>query len=300
MQNQNLILTTLHRIRFESVAAFIASLHRTGYDGRVVAFVSEIDDESLASLRSNGVETVLFRFSGRHVKQRLARLWPLCRPLFASGLPMATKERLAHLVFHLFYRRHLLYLEFLREHRNEFDRVLLTDCRDVYFQADPFSWPLSDGVHVFLEDDSHFIGKCPHHISWLKSAFGMRVLEELARNTVSCAGTVLGDVDGLLKYLSAMVAMTMAARSLREPDGDQGIHNYVVHNKLVPGMTVHDNLAGPVMTMAAMPRASVRCDSRGWVINDAGRVVPVLHQYDRMPDVAGVLLHRLDLPTISR
>lgn len=296
MANRDVILTTVHRVGASYADNFLASLRRTGYGGKVVFFASALDVAAVEKLRRNGVVVVPFRFTGIHVQQRLARLWPLCRPLLASGLSPAFKEKLAHAVFHLFYRRHLLYLQYLREHRPEYDRVFLTDCRDVYFQADPFSWPLAGGVHVFLEDAAHLIGKCPHHIRWLKSAFGPHVLDELAAETVTCAGTVLGDLAGILNYLSVMVATTMKARSLRQADGDQGIHNYVVHKELVPNMTIHGNLNGPVMTMAAMQRSDVRITEQGWVINNTGRVVPILHQYDRIPDAAKVLLGKLDRP----
>ncbi len=40
----------------------------------------------------------------------------------------------------IFRDRHLAYWEFLNKNRNKFDNVVLTDCRDVVFQSDPFAW----------------------------------------------------------------------------------------------------------------------------------------------------------------
>jgi len=292
MANRDVVLTTVHRVRFEYAANFLASLRRTGYRGEIVFFASATDEETMGELRRQGVTVIPFRFSGKHVSQRLARLWFLWRWCFKSPLPMAIKEKLAHAVFHLFYRRHLLYLQFLREHRRDYDRVFLTDCRDVYFQADPFSWNPPPGVHLFLEEGSNTIGASPHHCDWLTSQFGQAVLDELKAETISCAGTVFGDLDSILKFLSAMVSQTMAARSLREIAGDQGIHNYILYKQRLPEIILHDNWHGPVMTLGATPPEAVQLNAQGRVINANREVVPVLHQYDRIPQVEKALLGR--------
>src|SRR5882724_8021167 len=112
--NRDVILTTLHQVGFDYVANFLASLHRTGYRGDTVFFVSQMEESSMAELRRQGVTVIPFHFSGKYIKQRLARLWPLWRWFFRSGASPAAKEKLAHAVVHLFYRRHLLYLQFLR------------------------------------------------------------------------------------------------------------------------------------------------------------------------------------------
>jgi hypothetical protein len=294
MASRDLILTTLHRVSFESVAAFLLSLKRTGYSGQVVAFVSAMEEESVARLRSSGISIEPFRFHGRGVRQRLARPWGLWRGVFASGLSPAMKERLAHLVFHLFYRRHLLYLQYLRRHGAEYDRVFLTDCRDVYFQTDPFSWEPERGVHFFLEETPNKIGQCPHNRRWISSQFGREMLDQLKDETVSCAGTTFGDIASLSEYLSLMVSVSMKALSLKEHDGDQGIHNFILKTQqLRSKVIVHDNREGPVMTLGVMRMADVRFNAQGLVVNAAGQVVPVLHQYDRIPELKSLLLDGL-------
>jgi hypothetical protein len=293
MPSRDVILTTLYRFRFESAATFLASLRRTGYQGEIVAFVSNMEEGSVAELRNNGVSVVRFRFLARHARQHLAWPWPLWRRIFASTIPQAAKERLAHAVFHLFYRRHLLYLQFLRERRRNYDRVFLTDCRDVYFQAAPFSWNPPKGVHFFLEEETNRIGQCPHNSRWIRSQFGQSVLDEFAAAAVSCAGTVFGDIESIIEYLSTMVALSMKALSLREFDGDQGIHNYILRKRLLQNAVAHNNRSGPVMTLGPMRMADLRLNETGLVVNDAGQIVPVLHQYDRVPELKEILLRRI-------
>ncbi len=293
MASRDVILTTLHGVRFEYAASFFSSLQRTGYGGEVVIFTSGLKDEDIAPLCRNEATIVPFRFYRILVRRRLARLWVIWRWFFQSGAPQAAKEWLAHAVFHLYYRRHLLYLQFLREHRQNYDRVFLTDCRDVYFQADPFSWNLSHGLHLFLEDASNKIGRSIHNENWLKTQFDQAVFDELKNETISCAGTVMGDTASVLEYLSKMVSQTMQARSLHETDGDQGIHNFLLYKKQFSDVTVHNNQEGPVMTLGAMHPENVRVNAQGFVVNNADKVVPVLHQYDRIPQVEKILQDRL-------
>jgi hypothetical protein len=302
MASRDVILTTLHGVRFEYAENFLLSLRRTGYQGEIVVFASRMKGEDIASLRRSGVTIVPFRFRRILVRRRLSRLWIIWRWFFRSGASPAAKETLAHAVFHLYYRRHLLYLQFLRKHRQDFDRVFLTDCRDVYFQADPFSWNLPRGLHVFLEEGFNKIGREIYHIRWIKSQFGQAVLDEIGGGTVSCAGTVMGDISSIMEYLSEMVSLTMQARSLHETDGDQGIHNYLIYKNRLSNVTVHDNRQGPVMTCGMTRPEDIRLNAQGFVINDAGKLMPVLHQYDRLPDLSKCLLDHLrqDVHSLSQ
>ena len=293
MASRNVIMTNLRGMRFELAANFFASLRRTGYGGEVVTFASGMADEDIAQLRRAGATVVPYRFYHLLTRRRLAWLWPVWRWFFQSGASQGAKEMLAVAVFHFFYRRQLLSLQFLREHRRDYDWVLLTDWRDVYFQADPFSWDLPAGVHLFLEDASNKIGRSRQHESWLESQFGRAVYEELKAETISCAGTVLGDIDSVLKYLSRMIALIMNAGSLREAVGDQGIHNYLLYKERLPEIILHENGRGPILTLGAMRPEDVRLDPQGRVINDDNKIVPVLHQYDRIPHVEKALLQRL-------
>ncbi len=290
---RNLILTTVHRINSAALAPFFQSLHATGCKSEMVVFASALDDASLRQLEDWGARVVPFRFRGKHVFNDVARLWWLWRPLFASGLSTAAKERLAHFSFHLFYRRHLLYLDFLREYGTEYQSVFLTDSRDVFFQADPFGWEPTPGLHCFLEEEKNKLGTCVHHVEWITSQFGSATLAAWATDTVSCAGTVFGDVPGMFDYLNQMVSATMKVKSLRAAAGDQGVHNYLLRAGLLSDVTLHENRGGPVMTLGPMQMSDLRLDHHGAVLNDAGAVVPILHQYDRISELRESLLSQL-------
>jgi len=293
MAHRDLILTTLHRVQYEYVAPFILSLERTGFSGDVAVFASALDNGCISELQRQGAIVMPFKFRGKRTRQEWARLWPLWRWFFATGAAAPTKERLAHGVFHLCYRRHLLYLEFLRRHGADYDRVMLADARDVFFQMDPFSWNPTAGVHFVLEDGTR-LGHCQLHRRWLTCQFGKAFADRHAEAIASCAGTTFGSAGGIGAYLEQMVALTMQARNLAKTyGGDQGIHNCVLIEKRVSPITVHPNRHGPVLTMGVMRPSDVRMNSEGAVLNDNGDVVPVLHQYQHIPGLKEHLWARL-------
>jgi len=293
---RNLILTTVHRIGFPAIAPFFRSLERTSFAGDVVVFCSAMDHESIRQIEAYGARVMQFRFYGRHVRNRAARLWWIWKRFFASGTSDRTKEQLAHFVFHLFYRRHLLYLDFLREHRGEYEKILLTDCRDVFFQSDLFAWPQSPGLHVFLEDNASGIGACEFNGQWIRNLFGEATFQELATKVVSCAGTVFGDEAAVTDYLQQMVRTTMQVISMRSIDGDQGVHNYLVHTDKLRDLTIHPNRQGPVMTVGPMKFSDLRLTPDKRIVNEIGKIPPVIHQYDRIPELAEVFLSQIQEP----
>lgn len=284
--SRDLILATLHQRNFDSVAPFVLSLKRTGYQGRAVVFTSRVDGASQEKLGKNGIAVIPFHFTGKRDRQRLARLWLLWRWYFTTRASPAAKVWLAHRVFHLRYRRYLLYAEFLRQHGMDFDRILLADSTDVFFQADPFSWNLTPGVHFFMEDEKQVIGNCRLHRLWLTHQFGAEFLEAHASKNISCSGTTFGDTASIQEYLEVMIATIMKARNLAKiAGGDQGIHNYVLIQKLLKNIIVHENQREQVLTMGVMDSGRFRIDNRGAVLNEGGEFVPILHQYDRHADL---------------
>ncbi len=292
--HRDLILATLHQGNFDAVAPFVLSLKHTGYQGRLVLFTSRVSPATQAELRRNGVDVVPFHFYGKRDRQPLAKLWPLWRRYFASGASASAKVWLAHRVFHLRYRRYLQYEEFLRRHAADYDRVMLADSRDVFFQADPFSWEMSPGVHCVLEEPQVRIGHCRLHRLWLGCQFGRAFVEQHAEKTASCSGTTFGDSTGILEYLAQMTAVIMQARNLAKiSGGDQGIHNFLLIQNKLKRVIVHPNRLGPVLTMGVMRTGDFQVNSEGLVLNENGSVPPVLHQYDRISELKQHLMSRL-------
>ena len=135
---------------------------------------------------------------------------------------------------HINNSRFVRYLEFLLGNIAKYDRVFLSDTRDIVFQGDPFEGVPFDCMYFFSEDDDTTIELDQNFNSpWIKMVFGEEVYEQLKDKRIICAGTTLGSTGNMIKYLSMMVNVF---RQLKEKGSrayrinvDQGIHNYIAH-----------------------------------------------------------------------
>lgn len=286
------VLTVCHRMQYAALYPLLHSLRLTGFSGETVVFASLLNKQTIWKLRQYNCDIHPFLFLNRHVRQKLARPWCLWRTLFSIPQPQFCRDFLSRRVLHLFYLRHLLYLRFL-ESNPQIERVLMCDARDVYFQSDPFkNWP-GPGLHAFEEDRSIKIGDCPHHKRWISTLQDEDTFMRLREFPRVCAGTIMADRDSAMAFLREMAQMTYAAQSLDPHDGDQGLFNILVHNRRIPNIQVHMNGESSVFTIGGMPNENIRTDSDGFVVNKEGNRIPILHQYDRKPEIAGPLLQKL-------
>jgi hypothetical protein len=294
----NLILGTAEAMEWPELEPFVVSLRRTSFSGDVVLFVADLDGSTASALTDAGIQLRPMRrlrlpAPGGPVDAydpRLARLHPaypavirqLSRPSRDSTL---TAARLAAAIAVRDVRRFFLYYRYLSARRHSYANVMLTDVRDVVFQSDPFGFDLSDNVHCFLEDERQPIGAQPHNRKWVQTALGDDVLGELADLPVVCAGVTIGPCERVVSYLRVMVDYLLRLRTQRT-GLDQAVHNYVVHNGLVPGVRLVPNGTPIVATLGTVPLEDL----------PALQEAAVLHQYDRHPALAAALRRRYAEP----
>lgn len=257
---ENLILGLAAGYHFGDVRPFLASLVEIGFAGRCVLFVTP-STRGLDEMRAAGAEVVEFEREGD----------------------------IAHLSYNAY--RYFLYLDYLRQH-GPFGRVLLTDVRDVIFQAEPFSFSWGAGVNATLEDRRMTIGSCPYVRRWISGHLGESSWEALRGRPISCSGTTLADYDAMVDYLERLTALLTPYEPERERMAgyDQGVHNHLIHNGLLPRVTLHDN-AGPILTLAYR-QGDPLLDGDGLILNDAGFPAVMVHQYDRKPALFKLLRAR--------
>ncbi len=288
----NLILSTVHELTYEDVAPFLKSLRATGSQAQVHFFTCRVSARSLQKIESFGVTTHPFSYLTFRRRQPLLVFWPLWKRMLAAR-DFAGKRRLVKRVLHLMAMRFVLYYDFLESRTDEFGQVFLTDCRDVYFQRDPFSENLSPGLHCFLEGRTQVIGTCSSNSLMILNAFGPKVLEELANAPVSCAGTTLGDAKSILIYLKAMIETLCLGVTMRHSN-DQGVHNYLIHEGLLPSLHLHDNYSSSVFTAGCERVEDIVLNERNEVVRRDGGVYPILHQQDRHREIQRKLLAKLE------
>jgi hypothetical protein len=219
--------------------------------------------------------------------------WPYLRWLRHLPVPFALKKAILRPIVNVPWVRMILYYDFLTVNRGRYGQVMLTDVRDVIFQADPFARETGPGLRAFLEDESMRIGNSQANIQWITELFGQEELERLGGFSISCSGTTIGDAESVRHYLRAFIEVAFSVRSTRLNGGDQGIHNYLVHGALKPSTTLLRNGAAEVLTMGYLPReGEFSMDAEGRIVDASGQVFNVLHQYDRHPELAGKIVQR--------
>jgi hypothetical protein len=268
---RNLVMGLAINYRKTDLAPFIFSLRDCGYSGKILLWVSELDSETHDFLEEQRVDYEYYwemHFSPFN--------FMLARNFSYYG-----------------------YLCSLANHNQFFDRILLTDVADVLFQADPFASAPDGDIVVFLEDKVRTLDSCNINGYWIRSAFGDHVFREVRGRRISCAGTVLGTWNGMLRYLLAMqLGAFECSVSARLLEGiDQAIHNVMFYRSRLSGAVAIEN-AKHVFTMGILPKSNVVITREGKITDSNGRICPIVHQYNRHPAVTKLIreryVHRYD------
>ena len=238
------------------VRPFLASLGAGGFAGRCVLFVSRTT-RGTSRMEEWGAEV---------------------RPFTRQG-------NAAHLPYNAY--RYFLYLDFLRR-EGPFERILLTDVRDVLFQGDPFAYPWAETVNATLEDRRMTIGACPYVTRWITGHLGDAAWKAIRDRPISCSGTTVAGHAAMVDYLERLTSLMLPFEPGRSMMAgyDQGIHNHLLHTGKLFDARFSDN-GGPILTLAYAKDDPI-VDAGGVILNDRGERPVIVHQYDRKP-----ALHKL-------
>jgi hypothetical protein len=195
-------------------------------------------------------------------------------------------------IFHLISgSRYCYYYDYLILNKEKYELVLITDVRDVVFQADPFSENTGKNFLKFYAEEN-FIADSFYTSYWIKHAFGSNALSIVKSKISLCSGTTIGSVNQILVYLTGMIkTLAKITPGLTGLGGfDQGVHNYLVHNNFFPQSTLVKNIEGEVATLGEITSPLLNDDME--LVNKSNKVVPIVHQFNRLPDLRlKVLVH---------
>lgn len=304
----NLVLGLVKEYEFEQIKPFLASLRDSGYQGDVCLLVSELSPATQQVLQKYAAQNRIIIHSFRDFpllsfpykirKRRLAfkdlylhqliQLYPLnnlyVRLVNAVASlreenPYLVKCHISKLFLNAWCVRYPLYYLYLSKYGKYYESIMLTDTRDVLFQANPFSFDF-DGLCCFLENEEKTIKSCEFNSNWILKGFGENALHDMGHQTISCSGTTIGTRSAIMLYLETMVDHLIQLKT-QFRGIDQGVHNYILRKGLVEAVRFYDNHHGPVLTMHHTGEDKIRFNSDGYVINEDGSIINVLHQYDR-------------------
>lgn len=130
----------------------------------------------------------------------------------------------------------------------------------------------------------------------MENCFNATVVDAIKHNPVKCAGTILAGRGAALAYmqLALDVALFTAKETCMQYSLDQGIHNYLAYWLLPrhPHLFAFEvlqvaNEASPIYTLGQVDAARIEAGEGGFAVyNRRGKRPPVLHQWDRRPQLA--------------
>jgi hypothetical protein len=312
-RSDHLVLGAATSYELPEIMPFVRSLRRTGYAGHLALLVDALRPESCHALQGMGVElvTIANRWQtlsghGQRLRRHAARL-QLPALWYAASLGWAVRDPVRRRLrrnrsvvscHHISSARYFHYYEYLVRQPARFERVMLTDVRDVLFQDDPFAFSLPQPLLFFLEGSGQRIGMERYNRNWVRQLYGRRGLRSLADQRIVCSGTTIGDARAILRYLELMCdeLARLTGRICGRVSRDQGVHNGLIGRNCFPEAALLENGCGPVLTMGIEAFERFRTAPNGALLNDDGSRVAVVHQYDRHEGCAEQLLRQLAGP----
>jgi hypothetical protein len=311
-------LGTATVLRWPALAPFVLSLRSTGFEGDIALLVEDkwLKADDYRSLAANQVQTIRIHQFLSRVPDRLRQLrfhrWLsvvhryLPRMVAAIASNSKTRRRLFHNASAWFHpvmsERHFLYRNYLQSVGIVYSHVILSDVRDVIFQTNPDLWYSAAALNSFLEPPGVTLAGESHNAYWIRRLYGTSTLAAIGHHRVSCAGVVHGTLDGITTYLDASTAeLSRHTTTVAGENGfDQGVHNFLLRSRGLEGVHVWENGEGLVLNMHGLSLNHGNVRSDGIVVDATGRVIPVLHQYDRHPELGRAILRKFDGPSQSQ
>lgn len=244
----NLVMGTALGYNAEQLKPFVHSL-RKHYDGRVALLVENTSEELGKFFDDYKVKTFTVSFDTNNQDA-------ICS------------------------KRHIFYKQVLLKSFPNVEKILLTDVRDVIFQADPFAHEMTSELEFFYETKLYNFCECHRH--WFEdlNIYGRKVFHEMKQHYIICAGTTFGTKTGIYDYLNKMNAELERLQSqLGRPVTDQPSHAYLIYHKAFDNYRCFHTGNGPVATLNGTN--DLKFDENNNLLNDDGSIVAVVHQWDR-------------------
>jgi hypothetical protein len=172
-------------------------------------------------------------------------------------------------------------------HWPEARSVLITDVRDVIFQAAPFA-PAPERLEAYVEYEDGVLGDHDFNMKYLRAVAGDDLADAIADKPCLCVGTVMGPREAMIRF--CRMVMMLAAIPRSELGGafgaDQAACNLAIHMGLVEA-DIRPNY-GRVATLGLTTPGTLGW-SDGRVTNPGGGWSAIVHQHDRHPVLASAV-----------
>ncbi len=163
----------------------------------------------------------------------------------------------------------------------EYDKIFVTDVRDVIFQGDIFASYAGYENFLVYAEEGYALKDDPAHNNqnWLIRLFGENKYRKICDKPAICCGTVFGSREEMKIFLAGMIEIL---KDDMQWGDDQAAMNYLVHNKLLPieNLVASNFMTGGILTTVYCVDFS-NSVSGDKILRGDGKVPAVVHQYDR-------------------
>ncbi|WP_300527726.1 hypothetical protein [Maricaulis sp.] len=195
--------------------------------------------------------------------------------------------------------RRFAYLLSMLELKRDWGRVFTCDVRDVMFQASPFSLPVEHELEVYQEREIGTLAEHSASKKWTRRAYGADAFARIKDQPALCGGAMLGTRAALARLVRAMLNLNLIPRSAVASafGADQAALNLAVHDGLVEAKVVANHER--VSTIGAhLDALTITRDDR--LVRPDGFMPPVIHQFDRDPDLTAAVERQTGLPFVTQ
>ena len=168
-----------------------------------------------------------------------------------------------------------LYFEYLKERKNEYNLVFITDIRDVVFQKDIFKYYENHKSFLGLAIEDNFLNQTTNK-QWIVNYVGEEIYRKIQNERIICFGTIWGSIDKILEFSSIFYEKVI----FNNNSTDQGIGNYLFYyEKFFKDYIIKSDNFGPVITIGFTIFSNIQLDSNYNILNLKGEIASVIHQY---------------------
>jgi hypothetical protein len=306
--DKNVILALAFNYSRQQLLPFFNSLNVSGFTGDLVLFVngkSEIPANETYGFRVVTQDLEILYPRWIRFQRKLTRktkkwdIWEkwdgfnkwLVKRRVRKNKPLTPWNLTYFFVnFYIATARYPFYYDYLS--RNRCTGVFLTDISDVVFQGNVFAGMEAGKLIAFQEDPGVKLGEQYHNSLWIREGFGDEILSKMADEIIYCSGTILGDRPVCLKFLGDFITELLSGDYPVDIVGfDQGVYNYMI-SYLKRNYFEKEKNGRRVYTMGTVPAAAFEIDEKEALVSTGRQRPPVLHQYNRHPHLAKLLLNK--------
>ncbi len=258
---KNLLMGTIFKYSWEEVEPFFRSFEfcKTT-DTHIVAIVSQMSKRSIRHLNRHGIETVEFDMNNAQGKWVTEYRW-------------------------------YLYKQYLEQSKTQYDKIFLSDIRDVIFQKDIFETSYDDPEWILFAQETEKLGYEESNATWFEKRFGKDELSAFSEKPIICAGTTLGTYNAIKLLIDKMIDTMDDPKYYFSRNCDQANMMYVIYKGMLGNTAIYTstNKTGPILTLYTEKNPKY---DNNYVYNHHGDIAAVVHQYDPKQPILDIVLRK--------